>query len=84
MGSAQEVLIRGMGFLLMVAGALYVVRGGFAGHKNKDDNDEMNLKGWKGLGSNWAMGGIVFTAGTYTAFMKFFNTVFAYIFGPFL
>jgi hypothetical protein len=69
-----------MGFALLVAGALYIIKGGFAGHKNKDDNDEMNLKGWKGLGSNWALGGIMFAGGAYAAFMKFFNSVFSWIF----
>ena len=82
MGQAQDVAIKMMGVALMFAGVLCIIKGGFGVHKGSaGGNDDINIAGWKTLGSWWAMGGVILAGGTYAAFGRFFNSIFTYLFG---
>lgn len=81
MGQVQELVIRLIGIALMASGGLCIVRGGFGVHKANNGNDDINMAGWKSMGSWWALGGIQLSAGSYMAFMKFFNNIFHYLLG---
>jgi hypothetical protein len=93
MDSIKSPMFLVVGLVLLGCGAALLGKGGLAlaGTKNKDQNDDLNMKGWKGLGSNWAGAAVLLMAGGgssgYGAFGNFgkFGTwasnVWNYVFG---
>ncbi|MCT7372116.1 hypothetical protein A7R75_24245 [Mycolicibacterium llatzerense] len=65
----------------MVSGGLCVARGGLGVHKASGGSDDINISGWKSMGSWWALGGLQLAAGSYAVFQRFFNGIFHYLFG---
>lgn len=81
MGQAQDLAIKLMGVALMFAGALCIIKGAFGVHKGSSGgNDDINIAGWKSLGSWWAMGGVILAGGAYATFGNFINNIFNYLF----
>lgn len=81
MGQVQETVLRFIGIALVIAGGLCIVRGAFSVHKGSaGGNDDINIAGWKSMGSWWAMGGVMLTSGSYLTFMRLINNVFQYLF----
>lgn len=85
MDSAKTPIILLLGFVLFGLGALLAAKGGgsLAGTSNKNANDELNLKGWKGLASHWAGSAVLMSGGGYMMFGKWVNTIASYIFQHF-
>lgn len=56
MDSVKGPILVAVGLVLFAFGAILLAKGGgsLASTRNKDGNDDVNVKGWKGLGSNWA------------------------------
>lgn len=81
MGQAQDLLVKVMGIALMFGGGLCVIKGAFGVHRGGNGgNDDINISGWKSLGSWWAMGGLILAGGSYAAFGRFASNVFSYLF----
>ncbi len=81
MSAVQEMVLRLIGICLLVAAGGCVIRGAFGAHKaGNGGNDDINIAGWKSLGSWWALAAVMGLSGAYGTFMRFFNQVFHYVF----
>lgn len=80
MEAAKAPIVALVGFVLFGLGALLLAKGGgaLASTNNKNQNDELNLKGWKGLGSHWAGSAVLMSSGAYMMFARWINTIIAY------
>ena len=85
MDSAKTPIVLLLGFVLFGAGAMLAAKGAgsLAGTSNKNPNDELNMKGWKGLASHWAGSAVLMSSGGYMMFGRWINTVLTYIFQHF-
>lgn len=93
MDSVKGPILVAVGLVLFAFGAVLLAKGGgsLAGTRNKDGNDDINIKGWKGLGSNWFGAALLLGVGAgstgYGAFGSFgkfaswAQAAFNYIFG---
>lgn len=80
MDGIKGPIVQLLGFGLFALGALMAAKGGgsLASSANKNPNDDLNLKGWKGLGSNWAGSAVLMGGGGYMMFARWINAIVAY------
>jgi len=80
MDAVKAPIIQLLGFVLFGLGALLAAKGGgsLASTSNKNPNDELNLKGWKGLGSHWAGSAVLMSGGGYMMFARWVNAIVLY------
>lgn len=81
MDAVKGPIVQLLGFVLFSLGALLAAKGGgaLASTSNKNSNDELNLKGWKGLGSYWAGSAILMSGGGYMMFARWINAIALYV-----
>jgi hypothetical protein len=81
MDGIKQPIIELVGFALFCLGMLMLAKGGgaLASTSNKNPNDELNMKGWKGLGSHWAGSAVLIGGGSYMMFMRWINAIVLYV-----